>query len=256
MCLLIVLHQVFDEAPLIVAANRDEFYSRPAEPMIVHQKENPRILGGKDKQAGGTWLAINEGGLFAGLTNHPSPSRNPNKKSRGQLPLALAGSANAERAVSDFCQKFRVQDFNPCRLLVGDRQNLYYIDMTQGAQPKTRKLGPGLHILENCALEENSPKTLQVRDLLGEIQRLNPDNAISSLRAILGNHRLSGDDQRPTSSACVHHGNYGTRTSVLVQIAKKDMQKPDIMFSDGPLCRNKLQSATPLWLEKSNTTNL
>lgn len=256
MCLLIVLHQIYEETPLIVAANRDEFLSRPAQPMVVHQKEKPRILGGKDMQAGGTWLAVNEKGLFAGLTNHPSPSKKSNKKSRGQLPLALAAFDNAEQAVSDFCQKVKTQDFNPCRLLVGDSQNLYYIDMTHGPQPKKEKLEPGLHILENCALEENSPKILQVRNLFGDVQKMSHNNVMSRLQAILGSHTLSGDDTEPTSSACVHHGNYGTRTSVLIKIRKKGVQKPDIRFSDGPLCRNKLQSAARLWLNKSNKTNI
>ena len=256
MCLLIVLHQVYDETPLIVAANRDEFLSRPADPMIVHQKEDPRILGGKDLQAGGTWLAVNEKGLFAGLTNQPLPSANPGKKSRGQLPLALAGFGNAEQAVSEFCQNFRTQDFNPCRLLVGDRQNLYYIDMTHGRWPKSEKLGPGLHILENCALEEKSPKSLQVKNLVGDVQKMSPNNVMARLQATLENHELCGDDKRPTSSACVHHGNYGTRTSVLVVVHDSARQKPDIMFSDGPLCRNRLRSASHLWRDGSNTAEL
>ena len=103
MCLLIVLHRVYKEAPLLLAANRDEFLARSADPMRVHRKENPRILGGRDEQAGGTWLAVNDRGLFAGLTNHPSSSRLPDKKSRGELPLALAHYKDAKQAVDEFC---------------------------------------------------------------------------------------------------------------------------------------------------------
>ena len=60
MCLLIALFQVVDDAPLIVAANRDELFARPAVPMTVLRERDPRVLGGRDELAGGTWLAINE----------------------------------------------------------------------------------------------------------------------------------------------------------------------------------------------------
>ena len=70
-CLLIALFQVVPGAPLIVAANRDELLARPAVTMTVLRPAGPRILGGRDELAGGTWLAVNEHGLVAGLTNRP-----------------------------------------------------------------------------------------------------------------------------------------------------------------------------------------
>ena len=69
MCLLIALSRVLPDAPLLVAANRDERYDRPAEAITVLRDRGPRILGGRDQVAGGTWLAVNEHGVLAGLTN-------------------------------------------------------------------------------------------------------------------------------------------------------------------------------------------
>ena len=73
--------------PLVVAANRDERLDRPAHSLCVLREHAPRILGGRDDLAGGTWLAVNEHGVVAGLTNRPSPGgRDPTKRSRGELP--------------------------------------------------------------------------------------------------------------------------------------------------------------------------
>ncbi len=72
MCLLAVVSRLHPDTPLVVAANRDEWLTRPAVPMTVLRAGEPRILGGRDQQAGGTWLAVNDAGLVAGLTNKPS----------------------------------------------------------------------------------------------------------------------------------------------------------------------------------------
>ena len=66
MCLLIALSRTVPGTPLLVAANRDELYARPAEPITVLRGERPRILGGRDELAGGTWLAVNSEACWPG----------------------------------------------------------------------------------------------------------------------------------------------------------------------------------------------
>ena len=91
MCLLVVLSRMDSDAPLVMAANRDERSDRPALAATVLVPSGPRVLGGRDTLAGGTWLALNEHSLVTGLTNRPSPTgRDPSKRSRGELPLGLA----------------------------------------------------------------------------------------------------------------------------------------------------------------------
>ena len=97
-CLLVFVWQVETSHPLVVAANRDERLDRPALPFGVLQRGHPRMLGGRDELAGGTWLAVNEHGVVAGLTNRPAPEgRDPTKRSRGGLPLVVG--ARHERRV-------------------------------------------------------------------------------------------------------------------------------------------------------------
>src|SRR5438874_459865 len=117
MCLLIVLSRAHPDGPLVVAANRDELYARPARPMTV-LAEAPRVVGGRDLAAGGTWLAVNAHGLVAGLTNLPSPAgRDPARRSRGELPLALARHPDAAAAVDALVRDFRPADYNPAWIL-------------------------------------------------------------------------------------------------------------------------------------------
>ena len=155
-------------APLIMAANRDERLDRPAVPMTVLRDSGPRILGGRDELAGGTWLAVNEHGVVAGLTNQPSAEgRDPAKRSRGELPLAFAAYASAAEAVDAVCGTLRPADYNPCWLLVGDRETLFFVGMSGQGVPEREQLEPGLYVLENAPLRPRSSKAAYVTELVG-----------------------------------------------------------------------------------------
>ena len=131
-CLLIALFGVVPDVPLLIAANRDEMYQRPADPITVLHATQPRILGGRDELAGGTWLAVNEHGVVAGLTNQPTGARDPAKRSRGELPLAFAAYPDARTAVTEVCARLDPAAYNPCWMLVGDRHALFSVDVSGG----------------------------------------------------------------------------------------------------------------------------
>ena len=120
MCLLVVASRLVAGEPLIVGANRDEVLERPSTPITVLDEGPPRVLGGRDELSGGTWLAVNEHGVCAGLTNQPlGDAKDPSKRSRGELPLALARQRTAERAVDALLESHRPEDYNGSWLLVG-----------------------------------------------------------------------------------------------------------------------------------------
>ena len=152
MCLLIALFQVVEDAPLIIAANRDERFARPAVTVTVLRDREPRILGGRDELAGGTWLAVNEHGVVAGLTNQPAPGRDPTKRSRGELPLAFAACRSAAQAVDAVSPGLNPADYNPCWLLVGDRESLFSVGLDGGRQPAvTHRNGPVARFSAACS---------------------------------------------------------------------------------------------------------
>ena len=85
MCLLLMAFKHHPDYPLIIAANRDEFHSRPASE-AHYWNDKPTILAGRDLQAGGTWLGISKNGKFASVTNyHEQISEPVPPLSRGAL---------------------------------------------------------------------------------------------------------------------------------------------------------------------------
>ena len=169
MCLLVVISGVVPGIPLIVAANRDERRARPAIPMTrLDAAGGLAIRGGRDEVGGGTWLATNEVGVVAGLTNRPlRDGPDAAKRSRGELPLALAGHPTAAAAVEAFGTAIDPGAYNPSWLLVADRHDAFFVDVTATDEVVIEHLQPGVHVLENRNLHEPSPKADRVRELLG-----------------------------------------------------------------------------------------
>jgi uncharacterized protein with NRDE domain len=239
-----------------VAANRDEKLERAAITATVLRAGDPRVLGGRDLLAGGTWLAVNEHGVVAGLTNRPSAAgRDPTKRSRGELPLALASHTTAAGAVEDFVGRFRPLDFNLAWLLVGDRESLYYLEMSE-ERMDVRVLGPGTHVLANGPLQEPSPKTDQVRERLTTLERAGPGALHASLVAVLADHSIppavsesTEPSERPKelAAACVHTEGYGTRSSALIEVPPEGL--PHLWVADGPPCASAFRSVDQLWVE-------
>jgi uncharacterized protein with NRDE domain len=277
MCLLVVVSRLAADAPLVIGANRDERLDRPATAMTVLRDAGPRILGGRDEEAGGTWLAVNEHGVVAGLTNRPSPEgRDATKRSRGELPLALAAHRDAASAVEEFVARFRPAQYNPAWFLVGDRTSLYALDMTGAGAGQDRvhveALGPGVHILENNPLHAGSPKVVHVRALLGNVAALGGEALVERVRAVLVDHTVPetetesetetdtppmrgvGDDAetprvRPveTLAACVHTENYGTRSSTIVAVPATAASYPRVLVADGHPCTSTFTDVSELF---------
>jgi uncharacterized protein with NRDE domain len=260
-CLLVVAFHLFPDTPLLIGANRDEFLNRPAVPMTVLRDQGPRVLGGRDEQSGGTWLAVNERGVFAGLTNQPrAAGRDASRRTRGELPLALTTQSDAPRSVDDFLAHHRPADYNGSWLLAGDRDALFFVDFTGMVEPVAVALAPGLHVLENRPLSAPSPKAERVATALEHAA--DADTALSALRRVLGDHTEAEPDgpadaegvdgpealPKPRSSAnCVHLGEYGTRSSCLIRYGTDPGRPPQIWVADGPPCSAPFVDVSGLW---------
>ncbi len=250
MCLLVFAWQIEPDFPLVVAANRDERLDRPAHSLCVLKERAPKILGGRDDLAGGTWLAVNEHGVVAGLTNRPSPGgRDPTKRSRGELPLMLAGRPTAQAGVDDLMQRVQPGLYNPAWLLVGDREALFYLELAPDQPPMIHRLPPGIHVLENVGLGESSPKVDRVHSLL-DAARIGTTGLWTLLPSVLADHTIprSADDgcwveeaatrSAATLASCVHTEEYGTRSAALVRVGSDPGARPHLLVADGPPCTN------------------
>ena len=257
MCLLVVAWHTDARYPLIVGANRDEVLERPAIPLTVLGEAGPRILGGRDELAGGTWLAVNEHGVVAGLTNQPSADgRDPTKRSRGELPLLLTRPSTAGQAVAELVCAVSTADYNPAWLLVGDRQSLFLVDMTGAPAPRARRLSAGVHVLENRPLGAPSAKVARVSALLAE-SRAAGVSLVEALPAVLADHTIPDPTDYSlvepearrlpeAAAACVHTEGYGTRSSTVVRVPSAD-GRPDVWVADGPPCRTEYVDVSVRW---------
>jgi uncharacterized protein with NRDE domain len=100
MCLIIVAHRVSNEAPLAIAANRDEDHARPSIAARFWD-DAPEVFGGRDALAGGSWLAITRGGRWAAVTNLRGSAKRPDSRSRGAL---VAGFVTSDAAPLAYAQ--------------------------------------------------------------------------------------------------------------------------------------------------------
>jgi uncharacterized protein with NRDE domain len=254
------MFQVVPGAPLIVAANRDELYERPSVAMTVLRERGPRILGGRDELAGGTWLAVNEHAVLAALVNQPSAEgRDPTKKSRGLLPIAFASYRSAGEAVGRVAPTLDPADYNPCWMLIGDRDSLYSVGVAGGHRAEVEQLEPGRYILENLPLRASSAKVDQVARLIDRALAQQPDaspaSVVAALESVLSNHEPAIKDPqllpdgrvRPPeiSAACVHTSLHGTKSATTVCVPTKTA--PRIRVADGHPCEVPMRDVSDLW---------
>lgn len=260
MCLLVVASRMVEGEPLIVGANRDEVLDRPSTSVTELAAGPPRVLGGRDELSGGTWLAVNRDGVCAGLTNQPlGDAKDPTKRSRGELPLAAAACSSAAAAVDLLERKFDPADYNGAWLLVGDRTSLYFVDFT-GDTTFAVALPPGIHVLENRAVDSPSAKVDLVRESLGPVASATPgsgsvvdgDAVEAAFLRVLTDHRIPEGDDRPNAANCVHLDGFGTRSSCIVRVGAAGVgvaPAPRLWVADGPPCAARYEDVSALWGE-------
>lgn len=230
MCLIVFAYKVHKKYRLILSANRDEFFARPTEPLQVWE-DNPQIIGGRDLQQGGTWMAFSKNGRFAALTNVRNPaSMKQNARSRGDLiPSFLLSEADPSSYLETV--KDRVGDYNGFNLLAGDLKELFFLSSTD---QKIIKVQPGIHAVSNRTLNTPWVKCEVVKKgLKSEVDTL-PDepcfsdieqnlcrmmhNSIIASDELLPDTGVGIDLERKLSSVFVSMAGYGTRsTSVVLQ---------------------------------------
>ena len=243
MCVIAFHWQPDGPVPLIVAANRDEFYERPTAPLAWW--EGGRILAGRDLKAGGTWQGLTLDGRWAALTNHRDPSRaDPSKASRGQIPVRfLEGNHTAPAFLEQLRQQ--ADRYNPFNLLLFDGRDLLgYESRHDAIVPFT----PGSHAVSNGDFDEPWPKVEALKS--GFAAALEHDEA---LLALLGDarpfldHRLphtgvSIEWERSLSPIFVRTPSYGTRASTLLRLGVEAVAMLEQRFSwDGAEGRNAFQ---------------
>ena len=162
MCLILFSYNDHPHYRLILAANRDELYSRPADP-VRPWEDYPDVLAGRDLEQGGTWLGITGEGRFAAVTNYRSPALvQAEAVSRGKLVSGyLTCSLNPNNYLK-YAKKER-HLYNPFNLLAGDKTSLFFYS---SLGLKIEPVKPGIHGLSNHKLDTPWPKVVKGKENL------------------------------------------------------------------------------------------
>jgi uncharacterized protein with NRDE domain len=222
MCLILVAWRGNPKYPLVVAANRDEFHARLAEPAHWWQDE-PQILAGRDLAAGGTWLGITAHGRFAALTNFRGAPRRDDAPSRGALLADILRSLDPVSGVLDHLSRVG-PNYNAFNVIFSDGERLAVYESTTGVG---RELAPGIYGLSNHLLDTPWPKVRNAKSALSKALAELPDSsaALALLRddrpapdELLPRTGLTQDWERLMSSAFIRADDYGTRCSTIISI--------------------------------------
>ena len=225
MCLIVIAWRQHADFPLVIAANRDEFHTRPTDPLHFWP-DHPQLLAGRDLRAGGTWLGITRTGRFAAITNrrgHEAPAGAP---SRGMLTLDyLLGECPPrlyiQRLGSD-CERYA--GFN---LLVGDiAGELHYLG---NRGPRLERLQPGVYGLSNAMLDTPWPKLLGAREEMAALLRGDPDP--QRVLELLADRTVPPDKALPATGVGIEQERllgprfvssewYGTRASSCIRVRR------------------------------------
>lgn len=210
------------ENVLVLAANRDEYYTRPTA-SASRWRDAPQVWGGRDLEAGGTWLALSRTGRLAAVTNVRGSPVRPRARSRGLLCRDfVAGDDNATtyaRRVVENRAEFA--DFN---LLVHDGRAMQYVS---GSANDPVLVPPGVHGLSNAALDVPWPKVARAKAALRDAVEGPPESLVGALFAMLADRRGASDAELPHTGVSLEFERalapiflssdaYGTRASTVV----------------------------------------
>lgn len=226
MCTLIIFWRAHSSAPLILAANRDEFLERPTAPMAAWPPSIPggpvEIVAGRDLTAGGTWLGVGRG-VVAALTNHRAGARSkPGSRSRGEL-VERALRQPSVAHVRDELLALPAPEYGLFHLVAADRNEMIWATNRAG-EMEISSVAPGAHILGNYGL--NNPDDPVVVNLRGALEGA-MDLSEGELEIRLRESLARGGPGWPL----VRLGPYGTRSSAMLWWGNG---RPRLLSAEGP----------------------
>lgn len=212
MCLLLVLRGFHREHPIVVGGNRDERTDRKAAPPGLFVGRRNRMLSPRDRQAGGTWLAIDEHGRFAGITNLAGAPVVPSAPSRGHLPHLALDEPDLDAAVQAVRQRVAATPHSGFQLVLCDGRRTLVLRHSNGALAVLEWTDPVLLVTN-----EHGPGELSPRGLADAVARY-PDVArqVDALVPLLTDGGGEGHH-----AICKHGDGYGTVSSSRIAVPRE-----------------------------------
>lgn len=234
MCTIIIATRCAPESPLFVVANRDESLVRPSSPPALRQIEGIRALAPRDELSGGSWLGLNEAGVFVAITNRFQVERREEHRSRGELVWSALAARNVDEALASV-RSISARNYGGFHFLVADSESAEVI-WSDGKTLHELSLKPGYYALSERSFEAGESSRLEnLQRRLPQGRRLDAevrDNFVSWM--------AERDAQHPFESTCLHMPeiDYGTRSSTLVELG----ERVRFEHADGPPCETAYRS--------------
>lgn len=210
MCLIAIAVHASARYPIVIAANRDEFYDRPTRPLHVWD-DDPTIAGGRDLRAGGSWLAVTREGRFAAVTNIRGVDEAPNPRSRGALVGDFVRSRIAPFA---YAESIRTEEYAGFHLIAGDRRTVAHV----ATDTPARLLEDGIFAISNAPAAVDWPKIVIAREAMAQALE---GHLINDLMRFLTTPR-GGPIEEEVFVALPERG-YGTRSSTVVVMTEEEI---------------------------------
>lgn len=227
MCLIAFALNEHPDYPLILVANRDEFYERPTS-YAGFWEDHPNVLGGRDLKGGGTWMGVTSSGKIAAVTNYRDPKHiNDTAKTRGDLTKDyLTSKAIAKTYLQGVAKDADLYNgFN--LLLFEESQGFYYSNYGDHIEP----IEKGIYGLSNALLNTSWPKLEKLKSNFHQAIQSNFD--VDTLLDLLTNNETAADEALPKtgvpyewekalSAICIDTPTYGTCCSTVILIDKNN----------------------------------
>jgi hypothetical protein len=225
-----ILYQSASDSPILVASNREELLDRPSQAPRI-QSGKPRVICGIDRQAGGTWLGVNQHGLFAAVLNRPQATVPVEPRSRGLLCRELLATRNAREAADLAATELATRKYAGANFICADAD--YGAVVFAGSEVEVVPLTPGLHVLSGSGRMDdyNDPRQQFVRRLL-TLHTL--DSAVTFL-AVASKTFSRKPDVSGRRGIIVRNGDYGTVSSTLLSLPHRP-QNAVYQYAPGPPC--------------------
>lgn len=237
MCTIVLGWQAFADAPVVVAANRDERLERKSTGPSVRGSD-PRVLAPRDEEAGGTWMGINEHRVFAGLSNRWLDAELPVERSRGLLlDDVLRKATDADAAVELVRSAVEEHGYDGFNVLIADPESAHILEYDGTLSSK--RLEAGVHVLVNTGADgdytfpefrediarRQAVNADQIREVLAPHPDETPAEWLDRGKAVLGDHEYG---------VCIHGDGFGTVSTSLIAIRADGTV--EYAFADGPPC--------------------
>jgi uncharacterized protein with NRDE domain len=239
MCLILFAHQLRTDLPLLLLANRDEYFDRATAP-LGPWIESPSVV------AGGTWLGVNADGRWAAVTNvREGESSAPGRPSRGWL---VRDYLLGDQCPEEFSRRrtARGAEYAGFNLLLGADRQVWYVSNRETAP---LKLSPGLYGLSNGRLDTPWPKVERGRTALAKLMEKSYPSVEEGLSLLADRERFP-DQHLPQTGVSIEweralsatfivapERGYGTRSStVLLQSAGAATLVVERSFAGLPDC--------------------